>query len=103
LLYYGSEVEPFDLGLVNREDTLPGYIFVENASGSVADVTVHSVHSEEEETWTLEVQRKRVTSTPQEDIQFDDPATTYAFVIGVFDNTDVDGSFSQVHHFSFAK
>jgi hypothetical protein len=103
LLYYGSEVEPFDLGLVNREDTLPGYIFVDNASGSVADVTVHSMHSEEEEIWTLEVQRKRVTPTPQEDIQFDDPATTYAFVIGVFDNTDIDGSFSQVHHFSFAK
>jgi hypothetical protein len=103
LLYYRSEVEPFDLGLVNREDTLPGYIFVENASGSVADVTVHSTHSEEEETWTLEVQRKRVTSTPQEDIQFDDLAKTYAFVIGVFDNTDVDGSFSQVHQLSFAR
>jgi Ethylbenzene dehydrogenase len=103
LLYYRSEVEPFDLALVDREATLPGYIFVENASGSVADVMVHSTHSEEEETWTLEVQRKRVTSAPQEDIQFDALAKTYVFVIGVFDNTDVDGSFSQLHHLSFAK
>lgn len=103
LLYYRSEVEPFDLGLVDREDTLPGYIFVENASGSVADVTVRSAHSEGEETWTLEVQRQRVTSTPQEDIQFDDLSKTYTFIIGVFDNTDVDGSFSQVHPFTFAR
>jgi hypothetical protein len=103
LLYYRSEVEPFDIGLVNREDTLPGYIFVENASGSVADVMAHATHSEEEETWTLEAQRKRITSTPQEDVQFDDLAKTYAFVIGVFDHTDVDGSFSQVHQLSFAK
>jgi hypothetical protein len=103
LFYYRSEVEPFDLARVDREDTLPGYIFVEHAAGSVADVTVQSAHLEEEETWTLEVQRQRITSTPQEDIQFDDLSKTYRFVIGVFDHTDIDGSFSQVHLLTFSK
>jgi hypothetical protein len=103
LLYYLSEVEPFDLALADRENTFPGYIFVEDASGSVADVTVRSAYAETAETWTLEVQRQRVTATPQEDVQFDDLARTYHFVIGVFDNTDRDGSFSQVQQLTFAR
>jgi len=102
LLYYRSEVEPFDLTLTDREDTLPGYIFVEDASGSVADVTVRSAYADTEETWTLEIQRQRVTTTPQEDVQFDGLAKTYPFVIGVFDNTDRDGSFSQVQQLTLA-
>ena len=103
LLYYRSEVEPFTLTLIDREATLPGSIFVDNPSGSVTDVTVHSTHAAAEEIWTLEIQRKRVTSTPQEDIQFDDLSRAYAFVIGVFDNTDVDGSFSQRQQLTFAR
>jgi hypothetical protein len=103
LLYYRSEVEPFDLATVDREATLPGYIFEDNPSGSVIDVAVRSAYSEEEETWTLEVQRTLTTSTPNEDIQFDDLSKAYPFLLGVFDNTDTDGSFSQVLKLTFAR
>ena len=103
LLYYQSEVESFDLATVDREATLPGHIFADTSSGSVTDVTVSSAHATETETWTLEIQRQRTTSTPHEDVQFDEVGTPYAFVIGVFDNTDVDGSFSQLHTLTLAK
>lgn len=103
LLYYRAEVEPFDLALVNREDTLPGVIFAEHPAGSVADVTGYAVHATEEETWTLEIRRALTTSTPGEDVQFSDLSASYTFAIAVFDNTDVDGSFSQVHTLTFAR
>ncbi|RMF86772.1 MAG: hypothetical protein D6736_14310 [Nitrospinota bacterium] len=103
LLYYRSEVEPFDLAFVDREATLPAYIFEENPSGSIIDINVGSTHLEQEETWTVEVQRKLTTATPEEDIQFDDRSKTFAFTIGVFDNTDTDGSFSEVQKLTFAQ
>jgi hypothetical protein len=103
LLYYRSEVEPFNLATVDREATLPGFLFADTSSGSVTDVTVSSTHATETETWTLEVQRQRTTATPHEDVQFDEVGKSYAFVIGVFDNTDVDGSFSQVHTLTLAE
>ncbi|MGQ4807440.1 hypothetical protein NKDENANG_00788 [Candidatus Entotheonellaceae bacterium PAL068K] len=103
LLYYRSEVDPFDLAVVDREATLPGYIFEDAPSGSVIDLTVRSVYAATDETWTLEIQRKLTTQTPQEDVQFTDFSRTYPFVIGVFDNTDVDGSFSDVYQLRFAR
>lgn len=103
LLYYQSEVEPFDLALVDREATLPGYIFAEESSGSITDIKVRSSHSQKEERWTLEIQRKLTTATPEEDIQFADLSKAYPLVIGVFDNTNTDGSFSGLHKLVFAK
>ncbi len=91
LLYYRSEVTAFDLSMIDRGAKLPGYIFSEEASGSIIDVTAVSSHDAESESWTLELQRPRVTDTPQEDIQFRDLNQAYAFAIGVFDNTQVDG------------
>jgi hypothetical protein len=103
LLYYRSEVEPFNLTTIDREATLPGYIFEDNPSGSVIDVQVGSTHAATAETWTLEIQRRLITATPEQDIQFDDRSKVYPFVIGVFDNTDIDGSFSQVQQLRFAR
>ncbi len=103
LLYYRSEVTAFDLSVIDRGAKLPGYIFSEDASGSVIDVAAVSTHDAEAETWTLELRRKRVTDTPQEDIQFRDLTKAYPFAIGVFDNTPVDGSFSQAYQLTFAK
>ncbi len=103
LLYYRSEVTTFDLSVIDREAKLPGYIFSEDASGSVIDVAAVSSHDADAETWTLELRRKRITDTPQEDIQFRDLTKAYPFAIGVFDNTPVDGSFSQAYQLTFAK
>ncbi len=103
LLYYRSEVTAFDLSVIDREAKLPGYIFSEEATGSVIDIAAVSSHDAVAESWTLELRRLRVTDTPQEDIQFRDLTKAYAFAIGVFDNTRVDGSFSRVYQLTFAK
>lgn len=103
LLYYHSEVTGFDLALIDREAKLPGYVFSEAAAGSVIDVEVGSFHDAEAETWTLELRRQRVTDTPQEDVQFRDLSRAYEFAIGVFDNTPIDGSFSQAYRLTFAQ
>ncbi len=103
LLYYQSEVTAFDLAVIDREAKLPGYVFSEAASGSIIDVKVGSYHDAEAEIWTLELRRPRVTDTPQEDVQFGDLSRAYEFAIGVFDNTPIDGSFSQAYQLMFAK
>ncbi len=56
--------------------------------GSRADVSTKAAYVDG--TWTLEIRRSLITSTPAEDVQFDDLSRTYKFGVAVFDNTQIN-------------
>lgn len=62
-------------------------------SGRRADVDGRGVHDASSSMWTLEIRRKLVTGDPN-DVQFDNLAREYVFGVAVFDNAQIEHSYS---------
>jgi hypothetical protein len=60
-------------------------------TGLRADIDARAVHSGS--MWTLEIRRKLVTGDAN-DVQFDDLAREYVFGVAVFDNAQIEHSYS---------
>jgi ethylbenzene dehydrogenase len=58
-----------------------------------ADVDAHGVYNPGNQTWTLEIRRRLITGDSQ-DVQFDDLARDYAFGVAIFDNAQIEHSWS---------
>ncbi|MGE5578007.1 MAG: ethylbenzene dehydrogenase-related protein [Syntrophothermus sp.] len=58
-----------------------------------ADVDARGSYDAKKKLWTLEVGRKLVTGSPN-DVQFDDLKKTYYFGVAVFDNAQIEHSWS---------
>ncbi len=59
-----------------------------------ADVDAHGVYNPANQTWTLEIRRKLLTGDSH-DVQFNDLSREYAFGVAVFDNAQIEHSWSS--------
>ena len=80
-----AEKEPFDDSKYKAGDEVPG-IIVAPFTGDRGDISAKAVWKDG--MWTLEIARKRVT-TSEFDVQFSDPKKQYAFGVAIFDNVQV--------------
>ncbi len=70
-------------------------------AGARADVDAHGVYNPANNTWTVEIRRRLVTGDTH-DVQFDDLTREYAFGVAVFDNAQIEHSWSgQVYKLQF--
>jgi hypothetical protein len=81
-------------------DALPVGTMVANmltsaVTGSRADVRAHGVYDPIARVWTLEI-RRRLTTADASDVQFNDLSRTYKWGIAVFDNAQIEHSYSGV-------
>jgi hypothetical protein len=77
-------VDTFEAG-----DEIPG-IIVSRPDGDRGQIDGVAEYADGR--WTLEIRRARATGS-EFDVQFDDPQSTYAFGVAVFDNAQVRHSF----------
>ena len=72
---------------------LPNMI-TKGPSGERADVDAHGVYNPANNTWTLEIRRRLVTEGSTNDVQFDDLTREYFFGAAVFDNAQIEHSWT---------
>jgi Ethylbenzene dehydrogenase len=65
-------------------------------TGSRADVTGVAVYNQYSKVWTMEIRRRLVTTDATNDVQFSDLTRAYKFGIAVFDNAQIEHSYSGV-------
>lgn len=96
------EVTQAELDALPVGTMLPNMI-TQGPAGTRADVDAYGVYNPATGVWTLEIRRKLVTGDPV-DVQFDDLARSYAFGVAVFDNAQIEHSWSPlVYKLEFAQ
>lgn len=65
-------------------------------TGSRADVMGVAVYNPVAKVWTMEIRRRLVTSDATNDVQFSDLTRAYKFGVAVFDNAQIEHSYSGV-------
>lgn len=85
-----AEVAAFPAG------TRVANMITSTATGSRADVQGRAVFDPVAQVWTMEIRRRLVTSDATNDVQFTDLARSYKFGLAVFDNAQIEHSYSGV-------
>lgn len=75
--------------------TMVANMMTSPVTGSRADVEGRGVYDPVARVWTMEIRRRLTTSDPT-DVQFTDLARTYKFGLAVFDNAQIEHSYSGV-------
>ena len=68
-------------------------MITQRTSGSRGDIDAKGIFDPVAKTWTLELRRRLVTSD-EKDVQFDDLARKYKWGVAVFDNAQIEHSIS---------
>lgn len=72
---------------------LPNMI-TKGPSGERADIDAHGIYNPANNTWTLEMRRRLVTEGGTNDVQFDDLTREYFFGAAIFDNAQIEHSWT---------
>ena len=86
-------VTPQELAALPAGAMLPNMI-TSGPTGARADVDARGTHDAVAGTWTLEIRRKLITGDTK-DVQFDNLAREYVFGVAVFDNAQIEHSYSS--------
>jgi Ethylbenzene dehydrogenase len=95
--YYILDSEKVAVTAAELDALPPGSILpnmiTKGPNGARADVDAHGVYNPANQTWTVEIRRKLVTGDAN-DVQFDDLTREYAFGVAIFDNAQIEHSWS---------
>ncbi|MBA3889405.1 MAG: hypothetical protein H0X64_02645 [Gemmatimonadaceae bacterium] len=73
--------------------TVVANVLTSPMTGNRAQIDGRGVHDNVAKVWTMEIRRRLVTGDDK-DVQFDDRTRAYTFGIGVFDNAQIEHSYS---------
>lgn len=76
--------------------TLVGNLITSPVTGSRADIAGVAVYNSVLKVWTMEIRRRLVTTDAVNDVQFSDLTRQYRFGVAVFDNAQIEHSYSGV-------